>query len=43
MTNGLIQLTEGSEELSTQLNEAARKSSGIHTDSPTTSMFAKPV
>jgi putative membrane protein len=43
LMNGLIRLTDGSEELSTKLNDAAQKTSGIHTNDARSSMFAEPV
>ncbi|MCY9696677.1 YhgE/Pip domain-containing protein [Paenibacillus alginolyticus] len=43
LMNGLIQLTDGSGELSSKLNDAALKTSGIHTDDARSSMFAEPV
>jgi putative membrane protein len=43
LMNGLIQLSDGSGELSNKLNDAARKTSGIHTDDARSSMFAEPV
>lgn len=43
LMNGLIQLTDGSGELSNKLNDAAQKTSGIHADDTRSSMFAEPV
>ncbi|WP_374719064.1 YhgE/Pip family protein [Parageobacillus toebii] len=43
LSNGLIQLTDGTSELSTKLNEAAQKTSTIHTSDAVTNMFSKPV
>jgi putative membrane protein len=43
LMNALIRLTDGSGELSNKLNNAAQKTSGIHTDDATSSMFAEPV
>jgi putative membrane protein len=43
LSNGLIQLTDGTSELSTKLNEAAQKTSKIHTNDAVTTMFSQPV
>ncbi|MBA2871932.1 putative membrane protein [Anoxybacillus calidus] len=43
LSNGLIQLTDGTSELSTKLNEAAQKTSTIHTSDAVTTMFSQPV
>jgi putative membrane protein len=43
LSNGLIQLADGSSELSTKLNEAAQKTSTIHTNDAVTTMFSQPV
>lgn len=40
---GLIQLTDGSNELSVKLNEAAKKTSRVHSNDALTSMFSEPV
>ncbi|KIL37328.1 phage infection protein [Cohnella kolymensis] len=43
LMNGLVRLSDGSGELSGKLNDAAKKTSGIHSNDSLTSMFAEPV